>query len=119
MENDVENHEDYAYVSIDDVSYDILSRAEEYMYSEDDTLLRDVLSELQKSIEVLEKQAALIDFDVEYYDAQSRALGSTKLREKYLISKYKFSLIINKLNYFRSVKESINNLIGKGRELKK
>ena len=117
MEDHVENYDDYEYVLLDGIAYDVLARAEEYIEGEDERLLKDVLSEIQIAIEALEKQAALTEYDVEYYDAQSRLLGSIELRKKYLISSYKFSLIINKLNYFRSIKESINNLLGKGMQL--
>ena len=125
MENNIELEdyfEEYENILVDCETHEIVGPIESYIYEGDEEHLYEIRclqDELGVVIQALEKQAALIAYDVDYYRAQSKVVGTIGLKKKYVLSSYKQSLITSKLNYYIGVKNAIDNVLYKGKELKK
>lgn len=110
-------NDEYADVVLRGTSYDMVARAEVAICGGDTSLLEDLLEELRQAISELEKLKALVSSDVDYYNLQSSAVGTTGLKKQYLLNKVKLSLIIGKLNYLRNIEGSISAVLNKNIEM--
>ena len=114
--------EEYENILVDGEEYEIVGPIENYIYDGDEEHLYEIEclnDELGVAIQALRKQAALIAYDVDYYKAQAKVVGTIGLKKKSVLSSYKQALIVSKLNYYMGVKNAIDSVLDRGKELKK
>ena len=117
MENPYDYSDEYSYIVLKGRACGIISRAEAAICGNETFLLEEVLEDLKEVIIEIETLEALTTYDVRYYKLQFDALKTSKLKEQYLLNKVKLSLITSKLNYLRSIEDTIDAILNKNIEM--